>query len=147
MRRLCGSHLASCDMSVESAIAPLHRAQSLGVLYGRRELIKLGCEGIPITDSHFWQNEEEFTLDVLRHVFRSTTDEEIPLLEERLAVLREAGTVLYEVSPIITEFWSWASNQQSPEIQLPPIQPHHRRQRLGRPPGQLAGPRLPVLPG
>ncbi|KAK0704864.1 hypothetical protein B0H67DRAFT_674305 [Lasiosphaeris hirsuta] len=53
-------------------------------------------EGIPITDSHFWQNEEECTLEVLKQVFRSCTDEEIPLLEERLACLREAGTVLYE---------------------------------------------------
>ena len=53
--------------------------------------------GIPITDSHFWQNEEECTLDVLRQVFRSCTDEEIPLLKERLACLREAGNVLYQV--------------------------------------------------
>ncbi|KAK0634562.1 hypothetical protein B0T17DRAFT_611549 [Bombardia bombarda] len=53
-------------------------------------------EGIPITDSHFWQDEEECTLDVLKHVFRSCTDEEMPLLKERLACLREAGTVLYE---------------------------------------------------
>lgn len=52
---------------------------------------------IPITSSDFWQSEDECTLDVLRHVFRSTTDEEIPLLEERLACLREAGKVLYEV--------------------------------------------------
>ncbi|KAH6851089.1 hypothetical protein B0I37DRAFT_128146 [Chaetomium sp. MPI-CAGE-AT-0009] len=53
-------------------------------------------EGIPITDSHFWQNEEECTLDVLKKVFRSSTDEEMPLLAERLACLREAGQVLYE---------------------------------------------------
>ncbi|KAH8907349.1 hypothetical protein BR93DRAFT_968884 [Coniochaeta sp. PMI_546] len=53
-------------------------------------------EDIPITDPHFWQNEDECTLDALRHVFRSTTDEEIPLLEERLACVREAGQVLYE---------------------------------------------------
>ncbi|KAK3320609.1 hypothetical protein B0T19DRAFT_244043 [Cercophora scortea] len=60
-------------------------------------------EGIPITDSHFWQDEEECTLDVLKHVFRSCTDEEMPLLEERLACLRESGTVLYqkyECSPV-----------------------------------------------
>ena len=54
-------------------------------------------QDIPITSSDFWQNEDECTLEVLRHVFRSTTEEEIPLLEERLACLREAGTVLYEV--------------------------------------------------
>lgn len=35
-------------------------------------------------------------MDSLRHVFRSTTDEEIPLLAERLTCMREAGRVLYE---------------------------------------------------
>jgi hypothetical protein len=53
--------------------------------------------GIPITSSDFWQSEDECTLESLRHVFRSTTEEEIPMLEERLACLREAGQVLYEV--------------------------------------------------
>lgn len=57
---------------------------------------------IPITSSDFWQSEDECTLDLLRHVFRSTTDEEIPLLEERLGCLREAGKVLYEV--MLTRF-------------------------------------------
>lgn len=33
---------------------------------------------------------------MLRHVFRSSSKEEIPLLEERLACIREAGQVLYE---------------------------------------------------
>ncbi|OTA79463.1 hypothetical protein M434DRAFT_25729 [Hypoxylon sp. CO27-5] len=54
-------------------------------------------EDIPITDPHYWQNEEECNIESLRHVFRSCTDEEIPLLEARLACLREAGQVLYEV--------------------------------------------------
>ncbi|KAG6029058.1 hypothetical protein E4U41_000483 [Claviceps citrina] len=53
-------------------------------------------EDIPITDPHYWQNEEECTLESLRHVFRSSTDEEMPLLKERLACLRESGKVLYE---------------------------------------------------
>ncbi|KAI1432143.1 hypothetical protein GGR50DRAFT_689183 [Xylaria sp. CBS 124048] len=53
-------------------------------------------EDIPITDPHFWVNEEECNLDCLRHVFRSSTDEEIPLIEARLDCLREAGQVLYE---------------------------------------------------
>ena len=52
---------------------------------------------IPITSSDFWQNEDECTEEVLKHVFRSTTNEEIPLLKERLACLREAGQILYEV--------------------------------------------------
>lgn len=53
-------------------------------------------EGIPITSSDFWQNESECTEDLLRHVFRSATDEEMPLIPERLACLQEAGKVLYD---------------------------------------------------
>ncbi|KAL0470148.1 hypothetical protein QR685DRAFT_522878 [Neurospora intermedia] len=53
-------------------------------------------EGIPITDPAFWINNETFTPDVLRTVFRSATDEEIPLLQERFDCLREAGQVLHE---------------------------------------------------
>ncbi|KAF4820610.1 Queuosine salvage protein [Colletotrichum siamense] len=53
-------------------------------------------EGIPITSSDFWQSEGECNMELMRHVFRSKTEEEMPLLEERLACLREAGTVLYE---------------------------------------------------
>lgn len=53
-------------------------------------------EGIPITSSDFWQNEEECTEEVLKHVFRSTTEEEIPMFQERMACLREAGQILYD---------------------------------------------------
>ncbi|KAI9872029.1 MAG: hypothetical protein M1830_002134 [Pleopsidium flavum] len=53
-------------------------------------------EEIPITSSDFWQDENECTRGKLRHVFRSATDEEIPLFDERIACLREAGQVLYE---------------------------------------------------
>ncbi|KAI0017741.1 hypothetical protein F4780DRAFT_754221 [Xylariomycetidae sp. FL0641] len=53
-------------------------------------------EDIPITDPHYWQNEDECNLEALRYIFRSCTDEEMPLLEARLSCLREAGNVLYE---------------------------------------------------
>lgn len=52
-------------------------------------------EGIPITSSDFWQNQTECTEEVLKHVFRSCTDEEIPMFSERIACLREVGEVLY----------------------------------------------------
>lgn len=55
---------------------------------------------IPITSPDFWRDENECTEDALRHVFRSATDEEIPLFDERLACLREAGNILYNVRPI-----------------------------------------------
>ncbi|EEA28781.1 hypothetical protein TMatcc_002868 [Talaromyces marneffei ATCC 18224] len=53
-------------------------------------------DGIPITSPDFWLNEEEFTEDLLRHVFRSTSDEEIPLIKERFHCMREAGQILDE---------------------------------------------------
>lgn len=53
-------------------------------------------EDIPITSSDFWQSEDECDMTLMRHVFRSATDEEMPLLAERLDCLREAGRVLYE---------------------------------------------------
>ena len=57
---------------------------------------------IPITSPDFWRDENECTANALRHVFRSATDEEIPLLEERLACLREAGNILYKVRTVHT---------------------------------------------
>ncbi|CAG9944256.1 unnamed protein product [Clonostachys rosea f. rosea IK726] len=53
-------------------------------------------EGIPITSPQYWQDEEKCNLDSLRHVFRSCTEEEMPLLKERLDCLREAAQVLEE---------------------------------------------------
>ncbi|KAK4189818.1 hypothetical protein QBC35DRAFT_472284 [Podospora australis] len=80
-----------------SLVAALQRALDEVYLKFRRLIIFIFyIKGIPITDPHFWQNEDEFTLNVLRNVFRSCTDEEIPLLKERLDCLREAGNVLYD---------------------------------------------------
>jgi len=42
---------------------------------------------------------------VLKHVFRSCTDEKMPMLKERLACLREAGKVLYEVRLSVSDRW------------------------------------------
>ncbi|KAL2222242.1 UPF0553 protein c [Thermoascus aurantiacus ATCC 26904] len=53
-------------------------------------------EEIPITSPDFWIKEDGCTEDLLRHVFRSATDEEIPLFQERVQCLREAGRVLCE---------------------------------------------------
>ncbi|KAE8356329.1 hypothetical protein BDV28DRAFT_127122 [Aspergillus coremiiformis] len=53
-------------------------------------------EEIPITSPSFWVNEEECSEALLKHVFRSVTEEEIPLLQDRLNCLREAGRVLCE---------------------------------------------------
>lgn len=54
--------------------------------------------GIPITSSDFWQNRDELDEEKMEYVFRSATDEKMPMLKERLECLREAGQALYEVS-------------------------------------------------
>lgn len=53
--------------------------------------------GIPITDPHYWQDEQKCNLESLRYIFRSTTEEEMPMIKERLDCLQEASQVLYEV--------------------------------------------------
>lgn len=54
-------------------------------------------EGIAITSPHFWHDEEDLTVGVLVRIFRSMTDEPMPLLAERFDVLKEAGEVLCKV--------------------------------------------------
>ncbi|OAA57446.1 hypothetical protein SPI_07105 [Niveomyces insectorum RCEF 264] len=51
-------------------------------------------EGIPITSPDFWRDPDRCTMGTMRWVFRSSSAEEMPLLAERLACLREAGRVL-----------------------------------------------------
>ncbi|KAL8943029.1 MAG: hypothetical protein Q9216_001317 [Gyalolechia sp. 2 TL-2023] len=51
-------------------------------------------EDIPITTPAFWINETECTDDLLKHIFRSTTSEQIPLLDQRIQCIREAGHIL-----------------------------------------------------
>lgn len=50
-------------------------------------------EGYPITDSKYYSNISESDL---RHILRSDSLAEIPLLEERLRILRETGKILQE---------------------------------------------------
>ncbi|XP_067886132.1 queuosine salvage protein [Heterodontus francisci] len=50
-------------------------------------------EGIPITSASYFAN---ITLDQLKHVLSSDTDVPMPLIEERLKVLKEAGNILLE---------------------------------------------------
>lgn len=52
---------------------------------------------IPITSPKFWVNEDECTDKILKYVFRSATPEEIPLFQERINILRQAGKILTEV--------------------------------------------------
>jgi hypothetical protein len=56
-------------------------------------------QDIPITSPDFWIDEEKCTDDVLKTVFSSGSEEceEIPMFEQRVKCLREAGRVLEEV--------------------------------------------------
>lgn len=53
-------------------------------------------EGVPITTPRFWK-DPSCSHNVLRRVFRSATVEEMPLLDRRVAMLKEAGDILHEV--------------------------------------------------
>ncbi|OAL23713.1 hypothetical protein AYO20_10918 [Fonsecaea nubica] len=53
-------------------------------------------EGNAITSPDFWQDRDACPDSVLEYIFRSATQEPIPLLSDRIAILREAGSVLYE---------------------------------------------------
>ncbi|KAL0634378.1 hypothetical protein Q9L58_006699 [Maublancomyces gigas] len=53
-------------------------------------------EGIPITCPYFWVDPTICSDALLTHVFRSDSEERIPLLQERIDILREVGEVLCE---------------------------------------------------
>lgn len=55
-------------------------------------------QDVPITSPEFWTDEEKCSEDVLRTVFSSGTEEEIPMFDERVRCLREAGRVMEEVA-------------------------------------------------
>lgn len=89
------SLVASLQRALEEGLPPLPSERHLLVFV--RLYPNLFAQGIPITNPHFWQNEDECNLQSLRHIFRSCTEEEMPMLQERLECLRESGQVLYEV--------------------------------------------------
>lgn len=52
--------------------------------------------GVPITDPKFYASEAACPDDVIKEVFRPASGciEEIPLIQERIRVMRQAGNVL-----------------------------------------------------
>ena len=67
-------------------------------------------QDIPITSPEFWVDEEKCTDDVLRTVFSSGADEEMPMLDERMRCLRDAGRILEEVRSIPTFVLDFVAN-------------------------------------
>jgi hypothetical protein len=53
-------------------------------------------EDIPILKTQWWAKEA--TDKELRHVFRSDSEEEMPMINERIRVMREDGGILLSVS-------------------------------------------------
>jgi hypothetical protein len=56
-------------------------------------------EDIPITDPQFYSSETLCPDSLIEHVFRAAkqSGEQIPLLQERIAVMREVGFILCSV--------------------------------------------------
>lgn len=54
-------------------------------------------DDIPITTPSYWADPLKCSDDTLRHVFRSSTTEEMPMLDERIGCLRDAGRVVQDV--------------------------------------------------
>lgn len=60
-------------------------------------------EEIPITDPRFYSSETLCPDSLIEHVFRATnqSNEPIPLLRERIAIMREVGYILCNVSKTV----------------------------------------------
>ena len=57
-------------------------------------------EGIPIIDPKFYANKDACPDELIARVFRRApqSEEDIPLLQERINIMRENGRILCEVS-------------------------------------------------
>jgi hypothetical protein len=55
------------------------------------------CTGYPITTPELWHAHEYCPDELWEHFFRSATEETIPLLTKRIAILRDAARVLHDV--------------------------------------------------
>ena len=58
-------------------------------------------DGVPITDPAFYASEARCPDELVEHVFRpaAQSTEEIPLLRERIRILRQVGGILCSVRP------------------------------------------------
>ena len=56
-------------------------------------------EDIPITDPNFYSSETLCPDDLIKHIFREAvqSSESIPLLQDRIAIMREVGFILCNV--------------------------------------------------
>jgi hypothetical protein len=62
--------------------------------------IALDEDGLPMTDPAFYSSEDLCPDSLIAHIFRRArqSKEDVPLLQERIAIMRENGSILCEVS-------------------------------------------------
>lgn len=62
----------------------------------------LDDDDLPITDPNFYSSEVLCPDSLVTHIFRRARDskEDIPLLQERIAIMRENGFILCQVRPV-----------------------------------------------
>lgn len=101
--------------------------------------------GIPITNPEYYMNESECTEETLKRVFRSATCEPIPLLDDRISCMREAGRVLDTVC--ITNPMTCATliSISDPAFPRQLLNLHRRSLRLRRRISQHPRRQLPLL--
>lgn len=63
-------------------------------------------EGTPITDPKFYSSETRCPDSLIAHIFRAASEsaESLPLLNERIAIMREVGAILCDVNFLIHIF-------------------------------------------
>lgn len=79
-------------------------------------------DDIPITDPHFYSSETLCPDSLIEHIFRPAkqSSEPLPLLRERIAIMREVGFILCNVRGFIISFRNSNSNED-PRALVDPI--------------------------
>ncbi|RMZ68966.1 glucooligosaccharide oxidase [Pyrenophora seminiperda CCB06] len=85
------------DKSDEERFAVVYKGKRWTGYWSLVAILQRALEqDIPITSPQFWLDETQCSEEVLRAVFSSGTDEEIPMFDQRVRCLREASQILEE---------------------------------------------------
>jgi hypothetical protein len=102
-RRSDGRGIGVCWLPLIEVGPFLKKRNSIMRLF---ELLTALDEGVPITDPAFYSDPKRCPDSFIEHVFRPSPDskEMIPLLSERIAIMRQVGSVLCSVRPSFALF-------------------------------------------
>ena len=90
----------SPDLKADKVYAVEYRGKTWTGYWSLVAVLQRALEdSIPVSSPAFWNDHERFNLDMMRHIFRSCNQEEMPLLQERFNLLRDAGETLQNVRP------------------------------------------------